>query len=238
MSSTTTIGYSTSTNGLSLYLDADNPRSYPGTGTTWYDLSTGVNNSSTALATYNNTSPTSFSIPPGPSNYIEFTSSAITTSTCSIEIIFKPTVFTNGGYYNILFFTGLYNFVTPFSIISLSPAIPQPTTNFIYFFSSGLTYGNAFYGTSAVSVIDQWQYWVFELYSGQTFNNNKMYLNGNLLTLNGSFSETSTNFNNGSGRIYGDASISCSIFRIYDRTLTQQEITNNYNYFKPFYNLS
>jgi hypothetical protein len=27
------------TDGLVLYLDAANPRSYPGTGTTWYDLS-------------------------------------------------------------------------------------------------------------------------------------------------------------------------------------------------------
>lgn len=27
------------TNGLSLYLDASNPKSYPGTGTTWFDLS-------------------------------------------------------------------------------------------------------------------------------------------------------------------------------------------------------
>lgn len=32
------------TNGLSLYLDAINPASYPGTGSTWYDLSGNGNN--------------------------------------------------------------------------------------------------------------------------------------------------------------------------------------------------
>ena len=32
------------TTDLLLYLDADNPASYPGTGNTWYDLSTNSNN--------------------------------------------------------------------------------------------------------------------------------------------------------------------------------------------------
>ena len=32
------------TNGLVLYVDAANPKSYPGSGTTWYDLSKGNNN--------------------------------------------------------------------------------------------------------------------------------------------------------------------------------------------------
>jgi hypothetical protein len=89
ISGSTDIGYKTSTDGLSLYLDARNQNSYPGSGTTWFDLSVGTHDSSTALATYSSTSPASFGIPPGPSNYIEFTSSAITTSTCSIEIILR-----------------------------------------------------------------------------------------------------------------------------------------------------
>jgi len=36
----------TVTDGLVLYLDAANTRSYPGTGTTWSDLSRGGNNGS------------------------------------------------------------------------------------------------------------------------------------------------------------------------------------------------
>ena len=32
------------TDGLKLYLDASNPASYPGSGTTWYDLSGNGNN--------------------------------------------------------------------------------------------------------------------------------------------------------------------------------------------------
>ena len=36
------------TDGLKLYLDASNPASYPGSGTTWYDLS-GNNNNGTMV---------------------------------------------------------------------------------------------------------------------------------------------------------------------------------------------
>jgi hypothetical protein len=36
--------YPVVTNGLKLYLDAYNTRSYPGTGTTWYDLSNSAYN--------------------------------------------------------------------------------------------------------------------------------------------------------------------------------------------------
>ena len=47
------------TDGLVMYVDAANPKSYPGSGTTWYDLSTNGHDislgSSVALATYNDT---------------------------------------------------------------------------------------------------------------------------------------------------------------------------------------
>jgi hypothetical protein len=46
------------------------------------------------------------------------------------------------------------------------------------------------------------------------------------------------NYNNGVGQIWGETYLSCSLFRTYNRSLTQEEITNNYNYFKPIFNLS
>ena len=41
------------TDGLALCLDANAKRSYPGTGTTWYDLTTNGNNATIVNATYN-----------------------------------------------------------------------------------------------------------------------------------------------------------------------------------------
>lgn len=53
------------TDGLVLYLDAANPKSYPGSGTTWYDLSRNENNdagvSSSAVYTNNNQGELSYS---------------------------------------------------------------------------------------------------------------------------------------------------------------------------------
>ena len=47
------------TDGLVMYVDAANPKSYPGTGSTWYDLTTNGHNlslgSSVSLTTYNDT---------------------------------------------------------------------------------------------------------------------------------------------------------------------------------------
>ena len=43
------------TDGLVLALDAASPRSYPGTGTTWYDLSGNGNNGTNSNITYSST---------------------------------------------------------------------------------------------------------------------------------------------------------------------------------------
>jgi hypothetical protein len=48
---------SISTNGLILCLDAANPKSYPGSGTTWFDLSGNGNHFTIAATAYNNSGP-------------------------------------------------------------------------------------------------------------------------------------------------------------------------------------
>jgi hypothetical protein len=221
VSGSTDVGYKTNINGLSLYLDARNSNSYPGSGTTWYDLSTGGNNVSTTLATYSNPSPSNFSITS--TNYINFTSSAITTSTCSMEIVFKPTTY-----------AGVYN-----QLINL-------TYNIIYVDNGGTVFYWDYVGQQAnmasspinILSLNNWYYFVFEMYSGQPLNNNKMYLNGTQLAVGGGNPLYQTDFNSGMGQLIGDLNQSCSIFRVYNRSLTQQEITNNYNYYKPIFNLS
>lgn len=80
------ISNSVVTNGLALYLDAANPRSYPGSGTTWNDLSGYKNNvtlSGNTLPTYSTTYNGSF--------YFNGTSVATASSNSTLEIS-RPTV--------------------------------------------------------------------------------------------------------------------------------------------------
>lgn len=222
VSGSTNVGYNINTNGLLLYLDARNPNSYPGSGTTWYDLSVGGNNVSTTLATYSSPSPSSFSITS--TNYIEFTSSAITTSTCSIEIVFKPTSYSGGAYNQFIDFNYNIIFVDNGGTVFYWDYIGQQAN------MAGSPVG--------ILSLNNWYYFVFEMYSGQPLNNNKMYLNGTQLAVGGGNPLYQTDFNNGMGQLEGILYQSCSIYKMYNRSLTQAEITNNYNYYKSIFNLS
>lgn len=221
ISGSTDMGYKINLNGLSLYLDARNPNSYPGSGTTWYNLSTGAKDSSTSLATYSSVPPSNFSITS--TNYINFTSSVITTSTCSVEIVFKPTAY-----------AGIYNQLINFNY------------NIIFVDSGGTVFYWDYIGQQAnmasspanILSLNNWYYLVLEMYSGQPLNNNKMYLNGTQLAVGGGNPLYQTNFNSGMGQLSGNLNQSCSLFRIYNRSLSQTEITNNYNSYKPIFNLS
>ena len=64
------------TNGLVLCLDAANRKSYPTTGTTWTDLSGGVNNGTISGATYNSANGGSFSFN-GSNNVVNSSTSII-----------------------------------------------------------------------------------------------------------------------------------------------------------------
>tara|TARA_B110000503_G_scaffold143550_2_gene245743 strand:- start:4237 stop:4923 length:687 start_codon:yes stop_codon:yes gene_type:complete len=224
VSGSTNIGYKTSTDGLSLYLDARNSNSYPGSGDTWYDLSTGVNNVSTRFATYNSTAPANFNIS-GSINTIDFTSIA-PTSEFTIETVIKPTSLPNS--YNIFL-----NFDNTFRIYF--------DNNYnIFYWAGDINNNSSSIYVSALSFpVDQWQYFSFVLRGGigQSPSNSRLYKNGTLLNSSGG-SAGSVNYNNGVGQIFGDTNVSCSVFKTYNRSLTQAEITNNYNYYKPIFNLS
>ena len=107
------------------------------------------------------------------------------------------------------------------------------------------------YGISAATVtslklVDNWVHYVFEMKSGSAIgatpsflSNNKIYINGNEQTLYQLFSsptQSSINFNSGNGRIGGFRaslqylmSMDMATFRVYNRSLTKDEIMKNYN---------
>ena len=98
-----------------------------------------------------------------------------------------------------------------------------------------------------LNIIDRWAHYVFEMVSGESYSNNKIYINGNEQVLSqviGTQSLGNRNFNGGFGRIGGWKSVDkyfmnmdVSIFRIYNRSLTKDEIMKNYNIEKKRYEI-
>jgi hypothetical protein len=222
ISGSTDIGYKTNRDGLSLYLDARNPNSYPGSGDTWFDLSIGSNNVSTRLATYNSSPPANFGISSSLITPIIDFKTLPPTNIFTIETVIKPT--------SVLGYSVFLGFNYPtFAILF------DPNSNIFYW--PGDIPNSSIYTT--VLSINQWQYFVFELRGSRPPADSRLYKNGNLLTSDGGGDAAFlVNYNNGVGQIFGDTNVSCSLFKTYNRVLTQTEITNNYNYYKPIFNLS
>lgn len=113
---------------------------------------------------------------------------------------------------------------------------------------SGLGYNTAnsdIYGISLATVtslnlLNNWHHYVFEMTTTSSYTNNKIYIDGVLQTLSqqaGFENPANLSFNNGNGRIamWKNSSttymmpMDCNIFKVYNRALTQEEITKNYN---------
>ena len=245
-------GYNLNTNGLQLYLDARNPTSYPGSGNTWYDLSTNVNNVSTGSMYYVNAGITS-----------SFSSSYITGSNNTSSIDFYVPNLTTVATVEMVCRFNNYNWATNSSVTFGWDNYGVgffPSNGFLHFFdasgaATGVTLpylGSSINGSQPVFGI--WYYLVFEMNNGTIGPNsmvdNKMWVNGvqQNLTSFGTPSLPNQNFNGGNGAIskykqlnpidYNYNGINDYAFlRVYNRTLTQTEITNNYNYYKSTFNL-
>jgi hypothetical protein len=243
------VGYNINTDGLSLYLDARNPTSYPGNGNIWYDLSTGGNNVSTGSMYYVSaglTSSFSSSFVTGSTNTssMDFYAPNLT-SVATIETVCRfnswnwsvnaSTIFGWGSYY-----TGF-----------------NPSNGVIFTADGTGAYSGSVLpnlGSSkngSAPILGVWYYLVFEMYDGN-MPNNKIWVNRiqqSLFGAGGTGNPSNQNFNNGNGALSKFKALNpafsnvCGIndyamFRVYNRTLSQAEITNNYNYYKPIYNLA
>jgi hypothetical protein len=92
---------------------------------------------------------------------------------------------------------------------------------------------------SSLGLVNNWKHYMFEMRSDVSYTNNKIYINGVSQALSqqtGGETAGNRNFNSGRGRIavwVQDAGycmpMNCAIFKIYDRALTQQEVTQNFN---------
>ena len=117
-------------------------------------------------------------------------------------------------------------------------------------------YGISVTQVTKLNLVDNWNHYVFEMKTGAALgtapnilSNNKIYINGNEQILSNQLplttpNATTANFNSGQGRIGGFRAannylmpMDMSVFRIYNRALTKDEIMKNYSFEKKRYEI-
>jgi hypothetical protein len=216
------------TDGLSLYTDAANTRSYIGSGTTVNGLVSGI-----GLTLVNGvgfgTTGTNYFILDGTNDNITF-STPNPGTILSIELWAKIKLF-NGG---MIFGFNLYDVWTADGRIGFNTA-------------RGDQYGISSTQVTNLGLLNQWKHYVFEMRSDVSYTNNKIYINSqnqSLSQLLGSEDSSNRNFNSGNGRISSWLAdnnyyipMDLAQFRTYNRALTATEIVQNYNATKKRYGL-
>lgn len=229
------------TNGLVLCLDAANPKSYPGTGTTWTDLSGNGNNgtlingpsfsnANRGTITFDGTNDSCNTGLPGPTTFTtdsEFTMScwanfsAYKADASSIGTLFG--VFNYQGY-------GLFWVGTPTSYVIGSYMRAASTISDIR--SSAITPGNWFYAVQTYSKISN----SHRLYINGGLSNNTTSISGafnaNLNSLSIAIANGIPGINNGTpgGGTPGTPFLgNVAQASIYNRALNDGEIAQNFN---------
>jgi hypothetical protein len=110
--------------------------------------------------------------------------------------------------------------------------------NIGYNTSAGDLYGVPSAQVDNLGIVGGWRHLVFVMNSGSK-TNNKIYVNGEAQTMSqvyGTFGSVNSNFNSGAGRISSwrndlnwRMNMNVANFKVYNRELTSQEITNNFN---------
>ena len=211
-----------SNSGLVLHLDAGNTASYSGSGTTWNDLSGNGSNVTLTNTTYSSANGGSI-VFNGTTSYADFTANIGSTNVVTVEMWVKTNSLTSptGMYFGF----GLYDAWTSGGNIG-------------YNTSAGDQYGFPSTQADYLGIVGGWRHLVFVMYAGAK-TNNKIYVNGESQTMSytsGTFSSVNSNFNSGAGRISSwrndlnwRMNMNVANFKVYNRELTQQEITNNFN---------
>lgn len=212
---------------LKMYLDASNTTSYPGTGSTWFDLTTNQNNGTISNTSWNL------------NGYFDFngSNSKVDLGTSFANNVSKTTYaawvnFDNLNTQNFIIFPDSGSTGHGFGFFDFGNGL-------IYFQSDNTTNSNrGSVSNSGLYTTGQWVHFA-QVYDGiATGNANRLkaYVNGNLLSLtfSGTIPSTTqaTTYNTLVGtRVINNASFDGQISKvqIYDKALTQAEITALYN---------
>jgi|UPI000482693D hypothetical protein len=212
-----------SNSGLVLNLDAGNTNSYSGSGTTWFDLSGNGSNVTLTSTTFNPACGGSI-VFNGTSSYANFNANIGNANAVTVDMWVKTNSL-NAPTGSMYFGFGQYDVWTD-------------TGNIGYNTSSADQYGITTSRAKDLGIEGAWKHLVFVMNVGSK-TNNKIYVNGVSQTMSqvqGVFNSANANFNSGAGRIAGwrnDSNwlmnLNVASFKIYNRELSQQEITNNFN---------
>ena len=212
---------------LKMYLDASNTTSYPGTGTTWFDLTTNQNNGTISNTSWNL------------NGYFDFngSNSKVDLGTSFANNVSKTTYaawvnFDNLNTQNFIIFPDSGSTGHGFGFFDFG-------NGNIYFQSDNTTNSNrGSVSNSGLYTTGQWVHFA-QVYDGTATGNAnrlKAYVNGNLLSLtfSGTIPSTTqaTTYNTLVGtRVINNLSFDGQISKvqIYDEALTQAEITALYN---------
>ena len=209
------------TDGLVLNLDAGFTPSYSRSGVTWYDTSLIGSNSTLVNGPTFDSGNRGSIVFDGSNDSATFFASGLTTIAsvemwCKIGVGYSNKMFMGWNQYDVWCNGGSLGFNT----------------------ASSDVYGISQSTVSSLNIVNQWAHYVFEFRSDVSYTNNKIYINGSLQTLSQQFSSENAsrrNLNNGVGRIASwstggyNMPMNNSVFRVYNRSLTQEEVTQNYN---------
>jgi hypothetical protein len=225
------IGPDINENGLVLYLDAANRNSYPGSGTSWFDLSGNSNTTTLTNGPTFNGSNMGGIVFDGVDDYVNFYAPNLS-SIAVIEMWAKITI--SAGSFGMLFGWASYD-------------VFYNAGNFGYnTFSANDIYGISSATVTGLQLLNNWKHYVFEMRSDVSYINNKIYVNGISQSLSQQVSSESAgnrNFNSGLGAIStarGSAfytPMTCGSFKVYNRALSATEILQNYNAVKSRFGL-
>ena len=209
-----------SNSGLMLHLDAGTTASYSGSGTTWNDLSGNGSNVTLTNTTYSAANGGSI-VFNGTNAYANFNANIGSTNVVTVEMWVKTNTLADAMYFGF----NVYDAFIKSGSIGFNTANSDQ-------------YGIPSSKVDYLGIQGAWKHIVYVMYSGSK-TNNKIYVNGDRQTLEqilGSFNNANASFNNGSGRISSWlngltwlANMNLASFKVYNRELTAQEITNNFN---------
>jgi Concanavalin A-like lectin/glucanases superfamily len=207
------------TTGLILYVDAGNTSSYPGSGTTWTDLSAAGNN-----ATLNGSTPFNSS---GNTSSLTFVSGyAATGAILPAAAYTKIAIFkVSGSYYNII--SG--------GVTSSDHAFWGAGTQYL---QSG---HNGSWSTISSSVTTPLDQWVFGAVSFNTSTGWRLYLNQNSVVTNSNtstFSPTPAVVEIGAYQNGTNLNGQVAATLIYNRVLTDAEVSQTYSYYQSRFSLA
>jgi hypothetical protein len=237
------------TDGLVLYLDAANTRSYPGSGTTWTDLSRGGNTGTLVNGpTFNSTNGGSILFD-GSNDYIQTANINLTnTNAVSVDFWCKLNSYTEvigAGKVLVEFSTNFNSSLVGFlvAIADDSNELYGNTFPITLNLRGNIGFNVTYFPKTLVNDLS-WHHWVCIFNKGLTGSEGLLYIDGILIsgTLTSLNSNNTNNFGNLPLFLSGRAAVANSNqqtgnIKLYNRALSATEVLQNYNALKSRFGL-